>query len=1068
MISLLGRIFETLSSRADEEIKESLYVNEVFLGSRWGVLEKSIVRWSTHYKTYIALSLILSVLVVCNLVLWQPWVKPYVLQYIPHWKNLIEWQGVFLSGQLTILGVIYPLVIGLITILFQNKSAKKVLFPIYQKYSGFMFAGLSGLTLSGFIVTGYFLRATMGDAIYAGICLTSAMWLSANLLLTAWFFVKTFRMLDENSRQSIVLRYSIHELCEVDVRERIKQVLLQSAVEQKLLINPDEQVLEVVNYKYSNDDYKNIARVVKREKSLKDVRFWLVNTAIWLQISILKFKKSQDCKLVIQLLPRNRTSNIMSVAKYDGFEINPLVQLLIQAAFSFAKAVPQADVGLSAVLNGFVGPANDALRGADAREFSETVDNLVLWHTEIAQALSFKNDDGNLDNWLLLPASGGWGRSYLDELLGEYFRLAREAVERIPENSRFYTDMLYLHRRIFASRDILIKKEMRLLVQGSYYMWYLLIEWRSYNSESTDMRIANKYEDILYDFVGAWESWMMYIKPRSKLTGDINKAYPAFITHLEFTASTAISALRFNNFEAAGWGIDMLNNWLENFSLDDDWRAAYRWRSVLINHSLLTLGPDNPAWQAILRDNEYDYEAAFGLAFKNAHLDLRVITACYLLLKPGDEQQDLLVKYVKSLLSGASIHPTGAIGRSRNNIGNAGELLGAYIRHRDYRHYGEGTYGEWLSSILESFGRIYEERRVSGRIYSGWGANDPRSMNKAYVEIGISLSERRWSLPNDWVNAIMSGAFRHRDQESAILDLRNWIQIANEDHAYILVEPEQVEGFKANFIASVEAVIQKIGEAQNQAVAEADIDQDRLNGFGIASSVLFLSKSQPEFPLVLFEDNIDRDSELDEASARVVNIVDYAKECVARGVNINRSANEDDWLAACIAQDLKLSVLWTLLRYPESASYEYSDINNMLSDIRSMSERMACPVLFVGNEILSNALSRSSYERDMAETHNISRQDGFDNEYICHVGRCEVYELRFSGVDYCILTSKELFDTVSFKKLADNQYVKAEFEINEGNETVGKLKLKYWMKVNLTENTSCIKLELLTNEDDLL
>ncbi|GAA3720557.1 hypothetical protein GCM10022421_31020 [Oceanisphaera sediminis] len=259
----------------------------------------------------------------------------------------------------------------------------------------------------------------------------------------------------------------------------------------------------------------------------------------------------------------------MTVVRYGGFNINPLVKVLIKVAFSFEKEIPQVDIGLTTVLNGFIGPANDAIRDGDAREFSDAVANLVLWHAELAEALSFKNDKGNLDNWLILPAGGLSGRSYLDELMGEYYRLARETVERIPDNSRFYTNMLYLHKRIFSSRDTLIKQEMRSLIQGSYYMWYLLVEWRSYNSESSDLRVANKYEDILYDFVGAWESWLMYIEPRSKRTGDINKAYPAFITHLEFTASTAISALRFGNFEAAGWGVDMLINWLEQLSRDD-------------------------------------------------------------------------------------------------------------------------------------------------------------------------------------------------------------------------------------------------------------------------------------------------------------------------------------------------------------------------------------------------------------------------------------------------------------------------------------------------------------------
>tara|TARA_R110002049_G_scaffold29552_14_gene100435 strand:- start:307 stop:2985 length:2679 start_codon:yes stop_codon:yes gene_type:complete len=892
------------------------------------------------------------------------------------------------------------------------------------------------------------------------------MWLSVNLLLTAWFFVKTFRMLDGNSWEPILFRYLIHEFCVADVRERIKQTFLYAPINQNLLVNPDEQVLKVMTYKYSSDDFQHITRIVKPEKSIKDVKFRLVNIAIRLQISILKLKKIRDCKLVIQSSRSNARSNILSIAQYDGFEINPLVKLLFQAAFSFTSTVNQTDIGISAVLNGFVGPANDAIRDGDAREFSVTINNLAMWHTELAEALSFINDDEEPDNWILLPNSQTWG-SYLDELLSEYYRLARDAVERIPENSRFYAEMLHLYKHIFSRRELLSNKEMRSLIQGSYYMWYSLIEWRSYSSESSDMRIVNKYEDILIEFVGDWELWLMYIAPRSKRINDLNRVYPAIITHLEFTALTAISALRFNNYEAAGWGVDMLNRWLESYSIDEHWDVEYRWRSLLINHCLLPLDSETSAWQIILKENKYDYIAASGLAFKNAHLDLRVITACYMLLKPADEQQELLIKYIKALLSGAPIHSSGAM-ISNNEISNGGDLLGVYIRHRDHGNYGGGTYGHWLSSILNSFDRVYEERKVSGRVYSGWGANDPKSMTKAYVEIGISLSEKKWSLRSDWIDAILSDAFKHMDRDSIIKDLSEWIKIAAETgQKYILVAPEQLNAFKTNFIESVESVIKKINKAQDEALKDAPIDQDRLDGFGSASSAIFLSENKSVFPFILFE-NIDRNPVLEDDYSFAINIKDYNKESVAKGIDTNRSINEDEWLANVISQNLKSNILRKLLAYPESQSYQYDDINNILSDIRNMSEARACPVLFVGNQALSSALNRSSYEGSLAETYDISRHDGFSGEYICHIGPCEVYKLHFRDVDYSILTSKELFSKLIFRRISDDRYVEAGFLLNDGSDTHGELKLKYWMKVDLNVNIECIKLELTKKEEILI
>jgi len=1055
---LFGLFFKTLSYQVDKEIKKSLYKNEAFINSRWGFFEQNIIQWSTHYKKYILLAFILVVLVVINGIQWQSWVtKHYIIKYLPDWRELLEWQGVFLSGQLTIVGVVYPLVVGLISVLFQNKSAKRVIFPIYQKYSGFMFAGLSGLALSCFIVVGYFLRPTIGEQIYAVICLTTALWLSSNLLLTAWFFVKTFRMLDENSCEEIVFRFSIHETGEIDVRRRIKQVLLGNAVHHKLIANPDHKILEIMTYEYYNNEYQEITRKIKRDEEIKDIRLWLLNAAIRLQIIILRLKNIKNGKLIVQ---PNIISNIMILARYDGFEMNPIVQALIKFSFSLDKV----NIGLSTVLSGFIGPAIDALRHGDTREFSGAVENLASWHTEIAQALTFKNDEEYLDNWL--PDSGMWGRNYLDELMAEYYRLAREAVERIPENSRFYADMLYLYSRIYASRNTLVKQEMRSLIQGSYHMWYLLVEWRSYNSESTDLRIANKYEDILYGFVSSWESWLMFIEPRSSKTENIEKAYPAFITHLEFTASTAISALRFNNFEAAGWGVDMLINWLENYSHNNNWNAEYRWLSVLINHYLLPLTPDNTTWQTILRGNEYDYHAAFDLSLKNANIDLRVITACYMLLKPGDEHRVLLTKYVKALLAGIRIHPSSSVGQSRYNISNAGELLGAYIRQRDYRHCEKDTYGGWLSSILESFGWIYEERRVSGRIYTGWVENSIRNMNKAYVEIAISMSDTRWTLPNDWEDALFSNYFRYKDRESIISDLRDWIKIVNEDFDHILIDPNRIEFLKTNFIKSVENVIQIISDAQRQTVVDAEIDRNRLVKFGETSSAIFRGEGDSKFPLELFDD-LDRDADLDDNCSFEANI-NYNKELIALDIDVNQARNEDKWMADYISDDLKLNVLRTLLRYPQSSSYKYTDTNNILSDIRRLSESFLYPVLFVGSQQLKNTLYKTFYDLKTAKKiHDISRQDGFDNEYICHVGCCEIYSLNFNDVDFCLLTTKELFDTVHFRKFAKDRYVDVDFELNEDSDTLGRLIFKYWMKVDLTKDTQCIKLELATKEDDV-
>lgn len=1055
---LLNFFMTTLSSRVNKEIRGSLYRNKTFLDNRWSFLEKSIVRWSTHYKRYILLTLILSGLVTYNLIIWQPWVKPYVVIYAPDWRKILDWQSTLLGGQLTIIGVVYPLVVGLISILFQNKSAKTIIFPLYQKYSGFMFAGLSGLTLSGFIVASYFLKATITEYEYVAICITSAIWFLSNLFLTAWFFVQTFRMLDDSSREEIVFRFSINETCELDIRRRVKMKLLENAVNNKLIVSPDESIMAVMTYNYFGKDSQEITRNVKFRCSIKDVNLWLLNSAIRIQIFILKLKKKQGAKLVINPPIGNRTNNTVLIATFSGFTLNPLVKLLIKSSFSFERKDSEKNTGLLSLLNAFIGPANDAIRDGDVREFTNALDNISLWHAKLASVLSFKGSKGKLDNWLTLSDSGLFGRNYLDELITEYYRLARESVENLHKSTRFYQNMLSFHRRIISRRDSFIEEELKDLIKASYYLWYLLIEWRSYNSESSDLRIANKYEDILYDFVGAWESWIMYIESTSKRTSDISSVSSALKTHLECTASTTISAIRFGNYEAAGWGVDMLNNWFYNFSRDNHWNVYLHWRTEPINYSFLSMEPTSKNWQFILNGNIYNDSAAFDLSFKNAHLDLRIITACYILLKPSSEQPEILKKYVKALLSGEQIYPSGSLIQNHNKISNAGDLLGSYIRHRNYNGDNNGEYGNWLSSILESFGRIYEERRVTGRIYSGWGANDPKSMNLAYVEIAISMSHTLWALPYRWDDVLSSNFFGYEEKQAIISDLNEWINIAQGNHEFILVEHDDLEPYKANFINSLNDIISKITNSQKQSIFNAEIDRERLTRLGIASSSFLKIENAHRYPLGLFE-KIIRD-DLPEHSSFSIKLNNYAKEQIACDLNTNRAINEDNWLSDFIFENFKSNILSKLLKHPNLDLYKYSDVDSILSDIMKFSLLMACPVLFVGHQSLKDILHSSLYELEVAKKYGIRHQDGFDSEYICHIGDCEVYSLEIDNIDDCILTSKELFDTIGVHDIGNEQYVDVSFELNDGSSIFGSLIFKYWMTVTLDNDTPCIKLEL--------
>ncbi|MGY6457571.1 hypothetical protein [Vibrio parahaemolyticus] len=1081
----------SLQYHVDKNIDETLYQNKTFQSSKWNLLEHNILRWSQRHSYYIFLTFVLASLLVANLLLWKDELTPFAIEYFPYWKKLIDWQGGFLAGQLTIVGVVYPLVIGLIGVLFQNKSAKKTLFPIYQMYSGFMFAGLSGLFLSVFIIAGYFFSASMEPSTYLAICITTALWLMFNVLLTSWFFTTTFLMLDETKRDRLVVRFTIHELCEIDIKRRIHELLLLNSAQNNILANPDEDVLKVSTYKFSDDKYNQITVLSPDPIHVTNVYFTLINAVIEYQVKKLKVLRWFNCQkwgkrlvskkgfgwlcidfnakpeFVLQPIWTRENETGLVVVRYADFELGWLSKALIKNSFTTKINEGNYDKSLTSMMLGFVGSANDSIREKNIGEFKYALDNIVKWHIEIASALSFVNDNKEEDNWLLLPTANFFSRSYLDEILTEYYRIAKLAVELIPENIEFFDEVIYLHKRLLSGREKLVKREGISLIQGSYFTWSLLMEWRSYSSSSSDMRLANKYEDVLFDFVGSWESWLDCIEPRYQRLDNLTDSLPLYLAHLEFTAHTAISALRYNNVEAAGWGVDMLNNWCEKLSVRDYGHGLeeYRWHSELVTHDMLLKGLDDKLWTISLNGYEFNLQSAFNIAFENAAFDLRVITACYMLLKPNLNDDDRIRQYISALLSNAAIHPTGSIGRRTKSVSSASDIVGAYIRHRDYPNYGGNSYGSWISKVLESFGRVNEKRRVSGRIYSGWGRNDIQSMNIAYVEVAVSFSSNQWQLERKWFDIVFSGAFRHQDQQSLVRDLQEWLGLVDEIKEPFLISREQFDSNLDNFKTSVQQVIDQINQRQNDLVAEAEVDEELLTKFGLTCSEAFVGEDQNlEFPINLFK-SVSFNGNPVEENLYKLNIREYLKENIAKNIEVNRAINEEDWLKELTRDNVELNILRNLLWYNISDSKVYTNAENNIFDISNLANDIINPVLFSGSSELNRLLREASYKPEIADKFDISFIDGFGRNYICNLGDIIVYSLYFSDVNFSLLTTKDLFESVEFGKVMENQLVKVNY-VPSQNENVGELSINYWLKVGLVNELPCIKTEIKSTEKE--
>ncbi|WP_180170065.1 hypothetical protein [Acinetobacter sp. YH12027] len=1054
----------TLNSKVRKDLKDTLFKNKTYIKTKWCFPEGSIILWSTFYRVYLLIITLLFLTLTLYLKLCFNF--KYENNYsdlFRSWSNLLEWQGTILSGQLTIIAIVYPLVVGFISIFFNSKHSNSVIFPIYKKYSGFMFAGLSGIGLSLFILFGFLLEPILSTIDYLAYCLASITWFAFNILLTAWFFTKTFKILNDSTREIIIKRFSIQVACYNDIKHRLKNNFIKNSISLGFIKNKNEDLLKISQFSWNdkNNTY-TVNKKLDEGYEISNINFSLINFCINFQTYLIKRNKLKDCELILEYGYNN--TGYFTLAKCKNFKFNKILQYIFKLSFSFKKTTYRDnDEDLLKNFDTFIEPAYLALKDNDFRSFSKSINSIANYHTDIAETLSFKNDNNEPDNWLLLSSGELFGRTYFNNLMKEYHHLAQQSVEKISINTEFYKEILYLYKRLYGYRSSLTQLETTTFLKESYNMWVLLLKWRSFEIKSNTKSI-NNYEDILYTFVSSWESWIQhYIEYKSKRSYGDNQKLLAFTTHLQLTASTVISALSFGNTQAIQWGVDMLNNWLEGFSSREYLNDEYNWNMNLINFFLLNQEKDNKFWLPILNGSIFSINSAYELAFQNLQIDLRILTACFILRYKNKLKKNDAKKYITALLKGDRFHLTSTVLKETKTISNAGEVLGIFIRQRDYPFYGHSSYGDWLNTTVETLNDIFKERIISGRVYMGEVASI-YNLKIYFVELALSLSISKWDLPRKWYSSIFSSFYRHQDIDSIIADLNSWKQIINahfnESHNFTLIENADYNLLKDNFMHSIDLVISQLQYQNDQRIIDAEIDRERLIEMEILSSHIFTAENNQFFPLSLFKDIQQVSSIPDQQASGSLSINNYQKQYIAKGIEVSHVSNEEEWIKDAVQNNVKNTILAKVMNLSETFDRSFNSIDDLLNVVLSVSQSMPSPIFFVGDPELKKYLRKLQWENKDHLANFITFKNNQASEYICNIGSCETFSTPFTDMSYCILTSKDIFDKLIAYKNENGNVVQTIFELIEPDQLEGKLIFKYWLDLCFKQDVQIFKLIL--------
>lgn len=1036
-----------LSHHVNKELKETLFKNEAYLDNRSGFLEASIISWTNSYRKYLLLLIFLCFTVSMNTYLWMDYISAYAQV-----KKDFSLLGVLLTGQITIIGLIYPLVISLVSILFQDKAGKKVIFSLYQKYSGFMFAGLSGLSLAIILAFSLIFNASLTNELNLVLNTTLTFWFIFNLFLTIWFFVKTLNILDENKKDKFIFQFVTNEVCKSDLKQRIQKVYLEDLFQSGLLKTVDSNILDSSNSLMLNKYDKEISYITGKDKELRDISLWKLNLAIWLQAKTLKYstnknnQESSDFKFYVSIPAFTGKDKKVTLAKYSGFEVGTLVSFLIKKSVKYDKKSNRTNIGISSALEAFTSPLYTALSNNDESHFFESLDRLAKYHIQLAEVLAFKHPDGKSDNWLLLN-EGAWSGSYFTGFMRNYYILLKQTVDKISSSTQYFNYAIRFYRKIFFEQTNITQTETETVLRNTLYLWVALLKWKNL-SDKTDIAANDGFEDAIHNFVSVWEEWKsFYITHKYK---DITKTYPILFEHLKYTAEMVIESLSFYNDYALGWSTDMLIHWRDRTLDVQTYNEEFLWHSGVIDIEMIFKENDD-LWFKIKKGSDKNLESAINIALKNAYIDIRFLTVCSLLANSDDVPR--VKPYIDAILKEERIHSTGTIDTQVRNIEQASQLLGVYIRHKKFHSGGIENHSGWQFKLIESFSRKFSQKMVSGRTYAGWYNV---SIDDEFIQLAVSYSSTKWKISRDWFDVLKSNVYSFSNREDMIRSFKALIEIAQKTSEYKLLFSEttleEVLNYRTNFVESMEELINEIEQINNNHIISSNIDKTILSEMGKVASNDFMA-DETKFPLNMF-DVIKRDG-IKLISNNQVITRDFEKSYIMikdRPPIHNLVENYSEGIAGNLS-----NVILRKIVINKPTSYEsFNSLEDMLFSILNTAE-ISHTILLCHSSLcdLIFDLYKNEQKREQFQITRIYAED-----YSYKVGDCEVYDHSFDIVNSCVLTTKDRFKALIIENCEDDNIVNVVFEENAQAKTKGNLSFNYKLDIEIDETQPFIKLSL--------
>ncbi|MDN5086720.1 hypothetical protein [Aliarcobacter butzleri] len=1052
---MLGKLLDSLSYRIEKNLEESIYKNETYSQNRWNTIEKLIILWTKKPMITVFLLIIIFLINTYFFFLFRNTFSKIFLFGNNSWGNLVSWQNNFLSTQITIIGLIFPLVIGFVSFLIQNKSSQRALWKIYMYYSGVKILGFSSLSLSAVIIFVQLIHPWLNYQLEVAISINIVFWLLFNVFLLAWFLYATFDFISTEKRSEIVLRYCINEMIINEIKHRLANLLPQTIFKNSN-DNKEPEVYPFHPFTEKSDDSYKIN--FNDYKYVDDIHFRILKFATFIWTFRNKNYKGNTPTLYLPVSGTGKGKSY-NLAYSQNAKINFLEKFLIRSAYSFRKTSRLEESNFDSIIHALISNVEDSLKEKDERLFEIAVDELAYWIIQIFKTASFKNDNGEMDNWILLPDGNFFGYSIIQNLSKEFYKINKKSIDLLKYSDTYFRKMCYFNLRIFGYKNkFLPSKVIEELFKNHYYIWVLLL--KEINS------LENK-EKYLMIYISSWESWISSSKFDLKNEENIDYLIDIYLNHLQTSSEHIINALNTNNIEASLLSTDMLIYWnYQAFHMFRKVRNHYKFKSKLLKPSILKSDFESEYLDKeklnnyLFPENSKNIKTALVISFENLWKEVCIISGVYIFYRYKEVFSDDIKKVVLSLLNQERIY--------NNNMNLLSQISKQIETHTIFESYLYNTYP--LTNIIQSgysayliklFERINKKSLISGRTYTSRSI-ELSSLSQTIKCFLIGNSTNIWKLSKEINDFIKSPLFEYEARKSFIREINNFryskdIDDKLIDDVKLLFGEENIELKIENYKKSIENIIEELENYQNEILVNAVIDNEKVDSLNlIYSKEVF--KNLDYIPYSLFN-NIKFDNLKEKYTKKIDFTID--KKYLSKDINfidINKYfENINNYNISDIKQNLVNIIFDKVLsnmKVKKEINFENLEtlLLNVLEDAQKLIESNFTPIIFVCSDDIKWELKNEIHDKKFQDF-SIEQFENKEESYICHIDNIEVYELYVNDGDYLILTSLEMFDEIIFNKFANNVYSKIDV-LDTDCETEKMISFSYGMKLNFKEKSS--------------